>query len=549
MPTITLNRKIVEELVGKKLPLDKLKDRISMLGTNLEGINEKEIVVEIFPNRPDLLSEQGFARALSSFIGVKKGLRNYKSNKSSYKVIIDKSVREVRPYTACAVVKNLKFSDERIREIIQIQEKLHVTYGRNRKKVAIGIYPLEKIKFPVNYIARKPIDIKFVPLESKDKLNGLEILKEHPAGKEYGYLLENERLFPIFIDANNEIMSMPPIINSDKTGKIVVDTTDVFIECSGFDFDVLSKCLNIIVTALADMKGELYDVELDYGKKRITPDLSAERMKIDINYVNKILGLELKENEIRNLLERMGFAYNNKEVLIPSYRTDILHQIDLVEDIAIAYGYENFKEEIPKLMTVGEEDKFEIFKNKVSEILVGLGLLEISTYNITNVDIQKKRMNCDVEIVELQNALTTDYNVLRSWMIPCLLNILTKNKHYDYPQNLFDIGIVFKGEKDEVKEDCRLGVVLCSMKADFTRIKQVSDVLFSELGLIYEVREVEHGSFIKGRVGRVIVNGRKIAYIGEVHPSVLRNFELEMPVAAFELNLSELYNIVTKRIF
>jgi len=549
MPTITLNRKIVEELVGKKLPLDKLKDRISMLGTNLEGINEKEIVVEIFPNRPDLLSEQGFARALSSFIGVKKGLRNYKSNKSGYRVVIDKSVKEVRPYTACAVVKNLKFSDERIREIIQIQEKLHVTYGRNRKKVAIGIYPLEKIKFPVNYIARKPIDIKFVPLESKDKLNGLEILKEHPAGKEYGYLLENERLFPIFIDANNEIMSMPPIINSDKTGKIVVDTTDVFIECSGFDFDVLSKCLNIIVTALADMKGELYDVELDYGKKRITPDLSAERMKIDINYVNKILGLELKENEIRNLLERMGFAYNNKEVLIPSYRTDILHQIDLVEDIAIAYGYENFKEEIPKLMTVGEEDKFEIFKNKVSEILVGLGLLEISTYNITNVDIQKKRMNCDVEIVELQNALTTDYNVLRSWMIPCLLNILTKNKHYDYPQNLFDIGIVFKGEKDEVKEDCRLGVVLCSMKADFTRIKQVSDVLFSELGLIYEVREVEHGSFIKGRVGRVIVNGRKIAYIGEVHPSVLRNFELEMPVAAFELNLSELYNIVTKRIF
>src|SRR3989344_1414874 len=151
MPTITLNRKVVEELVGKKLPLDKLKDRISMLGTDLESINEKEIVVEIFPNRPDLLSEQVFARALSSFIGVKKGLRNYKSNKPSYKVVIDKSVKEVRPYTACAVVKNLNFSDERIREMIQIQEKLHVTYGRNRKKVAIGIYPLEKIKFPVNY--------------------------------------------------------------------------------------------------------------------------------------------------------------------------------------------------------------------------------------------------------------------------------------------------------------------------------------------------------------------------------------------------------------
>ena len=548
MPTITLNRKVVEELTGKKLPLDKLKDRISMLGTDLESINEKEIIVEIFPNRPDLLSEQGFARALSSFIGVKKGLRNYRSNKSSYKVVIDKSVKEVRPYTACAVIKNLNFSDERIREVIQIQEKLHVTYGRNRKKVAIGIYPLEKIKFPINYVAKKPTDIRFVPLESKDKLNGLEILKEHPAGKEYGYLLENEKLFPIFIDSNNEIMSMPPIINSDKTGKITVNTTEVFIECSGFDFDVLSKCLNIIVTALADMKGEIYEVELDYGKKRATPDLKAERMKLDVNYVNQVLGLELKENEIKNLLEKMGFAYINKDALIPCYRTDILHQIDLVEDIAIAYGYENFKEEIPRVMTIGEEDGFEMFKNKVSEVFVGLGLLEVSTYNISNANIQRKKMNCDVEVVELQNALTTDYNVLRSWMVPCLLDVLSKNKHHDYPQNLFDIGVVFKREKDEIKEDCRLGVALCNMRADFTRIKQAFDVLFSELGLSYEIKDVEHGSFIKGRVGRIIVNGRKIAYIGEIHPSVLRNFELEMPVAAFELNLSELYNVVTKRI-
>src|SRR3989344_8001887 len=161
MPTVNLNKKEFEKLVGKKLELDKLKDRISMLGTDLEKIEGNEIIVEVFPNRPDMLSEQGFARAFSSFIGVKKGLRDYKVKRSNYKVIVEKSVKEVRPFTACAVVKNLKFDDEKIKSIIQIQEKLHIGYGRNRRKVAIGIYPMEKINFPIKYLALPPEKIKF----------------------------------------------------------------------------------------------------------------------------------------------------------------------------------------------------------------------------------------------------------------------------------------------------------------------------------------------------------------------------------------------------
>jgi len=548
MPTITLNKKAVEELTGKKLPLDKLKDRISMLGTDLESVNDKEIVVEIFPNRPDLLSEQGFARALSSFINVKTGLREYKAKKSNYKVIIDKSVKDVRPYTACAVVKNLKFNEEKIREIIQIQEKLHVTYGRNRKKVAIGIYPLEKIKFPIKYLARKPSEIKFLPLESKREMNGLQILSQHPTGREYGYLLEGKKVFPIFVDGNNEVMSMPPIINSEKTGKITEKTKEVFIECSGFDFEVLSKCLNMIITAFADMKGEIYEVELNYGKKILSPNLKPEKMKLDIKYVNKILGLDLKENDAKKLLERMGFGYSNKEVLIPCYRTDILHQIDLVEDIAIAYGYENFKEEIPQVATIGEESKFEIFKNKIASVLIGFGFLETNIYSLTNKEVLNEKMNLKNDVVELFSSVNEDYNVLRNWIMPGLLKLLSENKSYDLPQNLFNIGRVFKyGESETgVIEKERLGLVTCHNKANFTDVKQILDALFNALDLKYEIEEVKHESFISGRVGRVSVNGKKVAYIGEIHPSVLRNFNLETPVGALELNLSELYNTIDK---
>ena len=199
MPVVNLNRKVFEKLVGKKLPLEELKDRISMLGTDLDSIGD-EIEVEVFPNRPDMLSEQGFARAFSSFIGVKTGLREYKVTKSGEKLVVDGSVSEVRPYTACAIVKSLSFNDEKIREIIQSQEKLHVSYGRNRKKAAIGIYPMEKIKFPVRYLAKKPGEIKFKPLESSKEMTGLQILSQHPTGRDYGHLLEGKKKFPIFMD-------------------------------------------------------------------------------------------------------------------------------------------------------------------------------------------------------------------------------------------------------------------------------------------------------------------------------------------------------------
>src|SRR3989338_9099454 len=550
MPTININRKVFESLIGKKLPTEKLKDRISYLGTDLESVTEDEIIVEIFPNRPDMLSVQGFSRVFSSFIGAKTGLRHYNVESSKEKVIIDKSVADVRPYTACAIVKDMHFDDEKIKEVIDIQEKLHITYGRNRKKAAIGIYPFEKIKTPITFTAKNPEEIKFQPLEFPREINGRQILSQHPAGRDYGHLLEGMDKFPVFIDANNEILSMPPIINSHKTGKISEKTKGVFIECSGFDFNVLRKCLNMIVTAMAQMGGKIYSMELIYGNKKIiSPDLSPEEIKVDISYINKLLGLNLKENEIKRLFEKMGCGYKNKKALIPAYRADIIHQADLAEDIAIAYGYENFKALIPNVATIAQEDKFEIFKHKVSNILVGLDLIEASTYNLTNANFQLRKMSVDLPLIELANSISSDYNVLRAWILPSLMEILNKNKHYEYPQKIFTIGAIFKENnkfETNIEENERLAAVIASEKTDYTEIRQILDYLFRSLGLKYEIIEAEHNSFINGRVGRVIVNGKKVAYIGEINPAVLQNWELEIPVAAFEMNLTELYSSINK---
>ena len=548
MPSITLNKKVFEQLVGKELPLEELKDRISMLGTDLEDIKDNEIYVEVFPNRPDMLSEPGFARAFSSFINVKTGLRKYVIKESNNKVIVDASVKGIRPYTACAIVKGLHFDEERLQQIIQIQEKLHVTYGRNRKKCAIGIYPMEKITFPITYKAETPAKIKFKPLEAHREMTAAEILEEHKAGKEYAHLLQGLAKYPIFIDAKGEILSMPPVINSDKTGRVTEDTKDVFIECSGFDFDVLSTCLNMIVTALADVGGEIYSIRLEYPDGiKTTPQLTPTKMKLDLLYVNKRLGLSLSEKDAGKLLEKMGYGFEQGQVLVPAYRADILHQVDFVEDIAIAYGYENFQEEIPNVATIGEEDAFEKFAKKVRELLVGMQLLEVKNFHLTTKEDLSTKMNLTITPIPLKNAIG-DHNHLRNAIMPSLMKNLAENQHHEYPQNIFEIGRIFVPGNTEtgILEAEHLNVMLCHDKTDFTEIRQALEALIRALGLTCAIKESEYPNFINGRVGDIIIQGKKIGIIGELNPQVITNWQLMMPVVCFELNLGILFELAWK---
>ncbi len=534
MPTITIDKKDLFKLMGRAIPDETLKDRISMLGTDLEKVTKDEIEVEIFPNRPDMLSIEGFARALSSFMG-KKGLKEYKVHKSTYKSKKDSKVKKVRPFAVNAVVKNIKLNDATIKSLMQVQEKLHTSHGRNRKKVSIGVYDLEKFEFPLTYTT-KPKTFKFVPLEFKKEISINEILEKHPKGRDYAFTLEKFKECPIWLDKNKQVLSMPPIINSEET-KLDETTKDLFIDVTGTDLLAVEQALNIIVTSLADRGGQIYEVKVDNVSY---PNLKPKKMKLNRNYVNKILGLNLSETKIKELLSKMEISYSNGSALIPSYRADILSEIDLVEDIAIAYGYENFIPEIPNVSTIAREDEFEVFKNKISNILSNLGLIETNTYTLTNRITQEKLTNLkELKLPEVTNALNEDYNVLRTWMIPSLLEVLKNNKHYDYPQKIFEAGNVFVGEKEKT----RLGILLAYPKVTFTDIKQILDLIFNSLDLKYEIKEAEHPSFIPGRVGRVYCKGKGVAFIGEIHPKVLNNFTLETPISALELNLTDLFKL------
>lgn len=540
MALVTFNKKIFEKEIGKLN--SEMQNKIAMFGTPIENINDKEIRIEVFPNRPDMLSYQGFKRSFLAFLGRKTGLKKYKINKpeKKYKVNIDSSVKNIRPYTACAIVKNLKLNDERIKDIIEIQEKLHLTLGRKRKKVAIGIYPLEEIKLPITYTAKEPDKIKFIPLETEKEMSGLEILQKHPAGKEYAHLLAGKTKFPVFIDSNKEILSMPPIINSQKVGKVTEKTKQVFIECSGFDLNILKKTLNILVTALAEMSGKIYQMKLNYGK---TPNFKNEKTKISLENVNKLLGVKITQKQLKNLLEKMGYDYKKDRVEIPAYRTDILHEVDLIEDIAIAYGYENFVPEIPEISTIGEENKKEILKRKISEILTGLNLIEVSNYHLTNKNEQFKKMNIsekNKDYSEVEES-KTDFSLLRENLAHYLLKNLSENVDAEYPQKIFEIGKVFKTEKSRINENENLAVALSP--GNYTNLKQIIEYLFKMLNMEIKISGLKNPPdyFIDGRTGRIILNKKTIGYLGEIHPKILGNWKIKMPVSILEISLENVF--------
>ncbi|MDK2849917.1 MAG: phenylalanyl-tRNA synthetase beta chain [Candidatus Woesearchaeota archaeon] len=558
MPTISFEKHELFELLGKTLSDEELNEIVNSMGVALEVITDSEITIEVFPNRPDLLSLRGFVRALKFFLGIDKPSlelsKKIKPAEKDFKVLIDKSVSKVRPYTACAIVKNLHLDDEKIKEIIQIQEKLHITFGRNRNKVAIGIYPLEKIKLPIRYLAKKPEDIRFVPLGETKEMSALEILEQHPKGKEYAHLLEGKELFPIFVDANDNVLSMPPIINSELTGKVTEQTKDVFIECSGFYFKDVLDGVNIITSALIDMDAEIYQMELVYPDgKRVTPDFSFEKMHLDLEYVKKYLGLEFKPKEIKQYLEKMGLIYDEKssEVYIPPYRIDIIHPIDIVEDVAIGYGYNNFPSELSPVFSVAEESKEAILARKIRESLIAHELIEVKNYCLSNPNDETNGILKSWEVVNLRNSWSIDFSVLRRSLIPSILNTFKRNKHYEYPQKIFEIGTVFIPKKNTILEEERLCVALAGSDADYTKIRQILDALARDFDLNLEYNEYNDKMFIEGRSAKVFLKetGKELAVIGELHPQVLENFTIQQPVALFELELKPLLEFLLDKGF
>ncbi|RLJ10206.1 MAG: phenylalanine--tRNA ligase subunit beta [Candidatus Aenigmatarchaeota archaeon] len=554
MPTIEVSYHDLCRLIGKNIPFKELSEKAILYAKGeIDEVDGDSLKIDIKDtNRPDLWSAEGIAREIKGRYGY-PGLPEYPTQPSGLKVIVDRKMKSIRPYTVCAVVKDLDIDEHVLSQMIQLQEKVSITFGRNRKEVAIGVYDFNKITPPIKFTAFKPKELRFVPLEFKKEMTLDEILKEHPKGKEYGHLLQDLPEYPIFIDANQEVLSMPPIINSDYTGKVTQETRDLFIECSGFNLKFLMPALNVIVTALAERGGKIETVEVVYpDRKLITPDLSPKRFSLNPDYVRKISGLNLSTKDMCMLLEQARYKTSIKkekiELLCPAYRQDIMHERDVVEDIIISYGYNKVEPIFPKLFTIGSQEKIEEFGYIASEIMIGMGFQEIMSYTLTNKNNLFGRMLLkESQVAEIENPVSSNWCVFRNWLLPSLMEFLSKNKHREYPQKIFEIGdvvIIDHTQETKTRNPRKLACAITDTKIGYEDVTSVLDAFFRNLNLRYTMKKIKHSSFISGRVASIFVEGNEVGFIGEVHPQVLNNWELEKPVAAFEIDLSKILDVL-----
>ena len=530
MTVVTFDYWDMISLLGRDVSREELIKKIPMIGASLERLVGDEISIEIFPDRADMLSVEGIARAMRNFLGIEKGLKKYKIAEPKVEIYVDESVEQVRPFIYGCVIRNIEFNDKSIASLMDLQEKLHFSIGKERKKMAIGVHDFDKVVPPFTYKGVNPNEIKFVPLASNEEMNLNEILEKHEKGKAYAHLLKGKKRYPIIVDKNENVLSFPPIINGQLTA-VTEETKNIFIDVTGIEEKAVMHAMNIIATSLAERGGAMEQVKIINGKEKKTPDLTPYHTEVKLSYIKKIIGIDV---DAKKCLEKMGHSVeidgSIAKVISPAWRMDILHPIDIVEDIAIGYGYNLIPDSLPKEITFGESFDY----GKIHGTMIGLGFNEVLTLTLSSKKKEFEDMNIKGKAVEVENPISMHHSIIRYSLIPSLLEILSRNKHNDLPQRIYEFGDVIQ----EMQQKKILAGVKIDAKTNFTECKSIVEAILRNFGLKMDVEEIKHHSFIDGRCASIIVNGKHIGYFGEINPDVITKFSLEYPVIAFEMDAS-----------
>ncbi|MFQ6073218.1 MAG: phenylalanine--tRNA ligase subunit beta, partial [Methanosarcinales archaeon] len=488
-------------------------------------------------------SVEGVARAMRGFLEIETGLKEYKVENSNIEITLDQDIKKIRPKLASAVVRGLDFNKNlhSIESLMELQEDLHWGVGRNRKKVSIGVHDLSNIKPPFRYTAVDP-SYEFIPLDFEEKMSMKEILEKHPKGIKFANILKGFDKYPIILDSEDKVLSFPPIINSTIT-RVTENTKDLFIEVTGLDNSVFIA-LNIVVTALAERGGKIESVIIknsDIGTNIISPNLNPTNRTIAISEVNSLLGLNLNGLQIIKHLEKLRYGAKelnpkNIEVQVPAYRADILHTWDIIEDIAIGYGYDQFIPQMPETSTIGQAHPLFELKDLVREIMTGLGYSEVMPFTLTNLQKNFNWMQRDVtnDVTLVQNPISEDHTIIRTTILPNLFEILALNQHNEMPQSIFCIGEVVKNGKDQLN----LAAAKIHSQVNFTEIKSIVESVINELiKQDYKISQSKDPAFLVGRCADILIDNKYIGVFGEVHPDVILNFGMDHPIIAFEIEI------------
>ena len=555
MPTISVNQDLIAKLLdvyGLKHDIDQISDQLPLLGTDIDRCDEETLDIEIFPNRPDLLSGETLSRAIRSFIHHQNPGPGLEVSDSSITMTVDADLIDIRPIILGAIVKNVDLEklniepDEFIKSLMDHQEKLHFALGRGRKRASIGVHDLSTLHPPFRVKAVSGNE-KFVPLAMEEPMSINEILVNHPKGVEYAHLLEGYHKFPVIIDSEDNILSFPPIINGKHT-TVTETTTDFFIDVTGWDFRSCEASLMLIALQLSELGGSIESIEITdcHGQVNKFPNGSPVEHLLPRKMLDGLLGRELSDSELTKSINRMGGSFvsrNSEQIMInmPRWRFDILHPVDLVEDIAIGHGFEDLGEDIPRSPMTAKPRNDANLLRRVRDSMQGLGMMQIQSLTLSNDDDQFNlvRWGNVGEITRITNPITIDHTLLRQYLLPGLLRLLSSNRHHDLPQSVYELGTVVRDHKNS----SRLAFLVAERTGGFAAIRGRIQAFLRDLGASeYEILTLpdNEGPWLAGRAAKIMVNGLQIGCFGEIDPYVGELFDLKVPMNGAEFCLHEI---------
>ena len=575
MPTLKFNHNILEylhEINGVKYDSNDWEKRMPSIGCVVEENDEEGIEIEIFPDRTDLLSHETISRAARAFLNSLNDSPNLDIKQGEITLEVDKSLQNLRPVILGAVVRgvdngtNYREKDDFIQSLMDHQEKLHLTLGRKRKFASIGVHDLSQLSPPFKVIS---VDkkYKFTPLAEEKEMSIEDILKSHPKGKEYAHLMSELKEYPVIIDAEDRVLSFPPIINGDHT-TVNEQTRDFFIDVTGWDERSCEACLLLICLSLAERGGVIESIQIKNWDQELlnVPRGDSKSHKVPDRLIRNILGVELSKTEIAVSIKKMGgelietrtvtngpdkiekwadCIVGEKEHVIsmPRWRNDIMHPVDIVEDIAIGYGYDNLPEQLSAVHLDAIPLPSSNLKRRISSSLCALGLQETQSLTLSNKRDQFERVRWIEENKStiISNPITKEHTMLRQYILPSLLNLLAANRHHELPQRVHELGDVVRDSENKT----RLSWACAEVGGGFSAAKGIASSLLRDLGAnLSEVKwqgiNQEEGPWIKGRGAKVIIGGIEVGQIGEIDPKVSFEFGLKVPIQAGEFDVDAL---------
>ena len=543
MPVVQISVKRLTKMVGADRR--KVLDRVPYLGLDIESLVGDTIRVEYSPNRPDYGTDFGVARGLRGLLGIETGAPHYAAKPSGVSVSVDRRLTPVRPFISCVAARGLSLDDEDVRQIISLQEDLHNGLGRRRRVVAIGLHDMDAITAPLAYRAVDE-SFRFVPLGGTARKTVREILRDTSEGQAYGSVFKGHGPYPVIVDATGTVLSFPPVINGEAT-RVTKRTRDVFVDVTSTDRRIGDDVMGVMATTLAEAGGKLGSVSVSYSTgRRTTPDLAPATLPVDLPLIRSVTGFDLPRKEVLACLGKSRLSVKGGTAFAARYRVDLLHPVDLAEEVALGYGVDRIGPLYPPSKQPGSFNLFEGYLDSASTVMASEGMIELMTYELTDEkSVYSNFFRPSRDKISVVDPKSIDHSILRDSVLPSLMSSLSGNAKSDYPQRVYEIGRVYSRSRKGVAESWRLGTLIAHSLASYSEAKAtLESFLVTLCGKEVQTSPEDHWAFASGRSASVEVDGKAIGHVGEVKPESLDAFGLKVPVSGFEIDLSSLHELL-----